>query len=131
MFAKLGALMNESQKSCAEDYNCSCKELDTLTNIAREAGAWGSRLTGAGWGGCSVSLVSEDKVESFIEQVKAKYEPYKALLEDQLKDAIFATKPSSGACGAYISSLLYDRVTDDPHSVQVRRVEDEEGNIEM
>ncbi|KAL1671048.1 GHMP kinase [Schizophyllum commune] len=98
VFAKLGALMNESQKSCAEDYNCSCKELDTLTSIAREAGAWGSRLTGAGWGGCSVSLVSEDKVESFIEQVKAKYEPYKALSEDQLKDAIFATKPSSGAC---------------------------------
>ncbi|TRM64531.1 GHMP kinase [Schizophyllum amplum] len=98
VFGALGALMNESQKSCAEDYGCSCPELDTLTSIARGAGAWGSRLTGAGWGGCSVSLVSEDKVESFIKEVTAQYEPYKTLSEEQLKDAIFATKPSSGAC---------------------------------
>ncbi|KAI4522171.1 Galactokinase [Schizophyllum commune Loenen D] len=129
VFAKLGALMNESQKSCAEDYNCSCKELDTLTSVAREAGAWGSRLTGAGWGGCSVSLVSEDKVESFIEQVKAKYEPYKALSEDQLKDAIFATKPSSGACGAHIFSPSDDPVTDFLSSVQVRRLTRTDGPL--
>ncbi|KAG7089208.1 hypothetical protein E1B28_010910 [Marasmius oreades] len=95
---RLGDLMNESQKSCNELYQCSCPELNQLTALAREAGAYGSRLTGAGWGGCTVSIVAEDKVESFIKQVSEAYPLYKTLKGDALKEAIFATKPSSGAC---------------------------------
>lgn len=54
---------------------------------------------GAGWGGCTVSLVAEDQVESFVKKVADTYEPYKNLKGDALNEAIFATKPSTGACG--------------------------------
>ncbi|EMD32074.1 hypothetical protein CERSUDRAFT_119060 [Gelatoporia subvermispora B] len=94
---ELGGLMDASQESCAEFFECSCPELDELTRIAREAGAYGSRLTGAGWGGCTVSLVAEDKVDEFIAKVKASYAPYRNLEGEALREVIFATKPSSGA----------------------------------
>lgn len=112
---KLGKLMNESQRSCKELFECSCPELDELTTLCRDAGAFGSRLTGmsvvyfslpnnisssgAGWGGCAVSLVAEKDVDSFIEKIKATYAPYKDLDSDRLNEAIFATRPSTGACG--------------------------------
>lgn len=44
---QLGQLMNESQESCANLYDCSCPELNELVRLSREAGAYGSRLTGA------------------------------------------------------------------------------------
>ncbi|KAK7472515.1 galactokinase [Stygiomarasmius scandens] len=94
----LGKVMNESQTSCRDLYECSCPELNELTNLAIEAGAYGSRLTGAGWGGCTVSLVAEDNVEVFIKKVSETYGPYKGLQGEELSEVIFATKPSSGAC---------------------------------
>ncbi|KAG6917711.1 hypothetical protein DXG01_001362 [Tephrocybe rancida] len=94
----LGRLMNESQASCADFFECSCPELNQLTQLARNAGAYGSRLTGAGWGGCTVSLVAEDKVQSFIEQIRDTYAPYRGLEGEALSEVIFATRPSSGAC---------------------------------
>ncbi|KAH9921194.1 Galactokinase [Epithele typhae] len=95
--AALGALMDASHESCSTLYDCSCPEVDVLVRIAKDAGAYGSRVTGAGWGGCTVSLVAEDKVEEFIGKVKAQYAPYKDLTEEKLREAIFATKPSAGA----------------------------------
>ncbi|KAK2459880.1 hypothetical protein APHAL10511_008080 [Amanita phalloides] len=102
----LGDLMNASQTSCCKFFDCSCPELDMLTELAREAGAYGSRLTGAGWGGCTVSLVAEDKVETFIAQMRKSYPPYRELDGDALNEVIFATKPSSGACGMYNLSFV-------------------------
>ncbi|PSR79300.1 hypothetical protein PHLCEN_2v7080 [Hermanssonia centrifuga] len=99
----LGALMDASQESCSELFECSCPELNRLTTIAREAGAYGSRLTGAGWGGCTVSLVAENDVEGFISRVKAAYPPYRDLEGERLSEVIFATKPSGGAFGTAIS----------------------------
>lgn len=95
---RLGRLMDESQISCAEVFECSCPELDELTRLAREAGAYGSRLTGAGWGGYTVSLVAEDKVQEFITKIRDTFGPYRGLEGEALSEVIFATRPSSGAC---------------------------------
>ena len=65
--------MNDSQKSCSSLFDCSCPELDTLVSLSIQVGAFGSQLTGTGWGGCTISLVAEDKVEEFIEKVSKMY----------------------------------------------------------
>lgn len=93
----LGALMDASQASCSALYECSCPELDALTQLCRDAGAYGSRLTGAGWGGCTVSLVAEAAVPAFIEHIRHEYPAYRELNNEQLKDVVFATQPSNGA----------------------------------
>ncbi len=66
----------------------------TLFSTYRKSGAIGSRLTGAGWGGCAVSLVPEDKLDSFLSEVKNGYKRY---AEVNVKEALFATKPGGGA----------------------------------
>lgn len=63
----------------------------------RKAGAVGSRLTGAGWGGCTVSLVPSDVLDDFIKQV---HDGYYATDPERLKrvsESLFATQPGSGA----------------------------------
>ena len=70
-----GQLMNESHKSLKEDYEVTGEELDTMVQLAwNHKGTIGSRMTGAGFGGCTVSIVKEDLVESFIEKVGQGYE---------------------------------------------------------
>jgi len=71
---QFGKLMNASHVSLAKDYEVTGKELDTLVELAwKQPGVLGSRMTGAGFGGCTVSLVKEDSVASFIEKVTAGY----------------------------------------------------------
>lgn len=69
-----GALMFAGHASLRDLYEVSVPELDTLVEIARGLpGIYGARLTGAGFGGCTVNLVEEAKAEEFIEGLKAGY----------------------------------------------------------
>ncbi|XP_062947145.1 N-acetylgalactosamine kinase isoform X5 [Cynocephalus volans] len=93
----LGELMNQSHMSCRDMYECSCPELDQLVDTCRKFGAQGSRLTGAGWGGCTVSIVPADKLPSFLANV---HEAYYQRSDGSLapnKQSLFATKPGGGA----------------------------------
>lgn len=92
----LGQLMNESHTSCSALYQCSCAELDEVTALCREAGGLGARLTGAGWGGCAVSLVRNDGTEAFLAKLKESYYDRKASSAN-LENSLFATKPGPGA----------------------------------
>ncbi len=72
--ALFGRLMNESHVSLRDDYEVTGKELDTLVEEAWKIdGVIGSRMTGAGFGGCTVSLVEDKAVDAFIEQVGQAY----------------------------------------------------------
>ena len=73
LLPRLGALMNDTQLSCRDHYMNSIPELDQMCMIAREAGAYGSRVTGAGWGGCTVHLVPKSKVEAIRSAWLKKY----------------------------------------------------------
>lgn len=72
---KFGRLMNASHVSLEHDYEVTGLELDTLVHTAWEQeGVLGARMTGAGFGGCAIALVSKDAVESFKENVGRKYQ---------------------------------------------------------
>lgn len=101
---KLGNLMNQTQDSCRDIYECSCPELDNLCAIARRAGSYGSRLTGAGWGGCSVHLVPADKVEAVKKAWATEYYPKLHLTEEQKEDAVVVSKPGSGSAVFVVDS---------------------------
>lgn len=96
----LGALLNETQDSCRDIFECSCPELDELCSLARSAGSAGSRLTGAGWGGCSVHLVPADKVEAVTQAWTEKFynKRFPDMSEEKLAEAIVVSKPGKGSC---------------------------------
>ena len=72
--AEFGKLMNQSHISLRDDYEVTGVELDTLAALAWEQpGVVGSRMTGAGFGGCTVSIVKKDKVDNFIKNVGEAY----------------------------------------------------------
>lgn len=73
---KFGSLMNASHISLRDDYEVSCKEIDLLVNLAWQTdGVLGSRITGGGFGGCTVSIIHNDKIAEYKEKI---YNTYKA-----------------------------------------------------
>lgn len=94
---QLGDLMNQSHVSCRDLYECSCPELDQLVHICLQAGAVGSRLTGAGWGGCTVSMVPSDRIDSFLQTVRERYYAPDARRASLEKQSLFVTRPGGGA----------------------------------
>lgn len=73
---EFGRLMVASHLSCRDEYEVSCPALEALTAIATDAGALGARLTGAGFGGCTVNLVAAAEVDRFLAVMDRRfYEP--------------------------------------------------------
>jgi galactokinase len=69
-----GKLMYSSHESLRNDYEVTCEHLDVLVDSTKDIDAClGARMTGAGFGGCTVNLVEEDHVDDFIEKVSARY----------------------------------------------------------
>ena len=94
---ELGKLMTKSHTSCRDLYECSCPELDELAVLCEKSGSYGTRLTGAGWGGCAISLVLKDNVDLFIQHIsEAFYLPHPVRAK-QLSNSLFATSPGGGA----------------------------------
>jgi len=89
----LGTLMNASDESLRVDYEVTCPELDAMTAIARELpGCYGARMTGAGFGGCTVNLVATDQAESFSDRLLAEYKSRTGLDGD-----VIVSSPAQGA----------------------------------
>jgi galactokinase len=93
---RFGGLMDASHSSLRTDFLVSTAELDELTAIAREGGAAGARLTGAGLGGCVVALTDRSTVDVVLETLVSEYyEPRK--LVDGLDARLFLAVPCGGA----------------------------------
>ena len=92
----VGQLMYASHFSLRNDYEVSCAELDTLVDIAQvigiSRGMYGCRMTGGGFGGCTVALVQADKVAAITERIASEYEQ-----RTRIKPSLFVSRPAAGA----------------------------------
>ena len=71
---RFGKLLNQSHISLRDDYDVSCEEIDILVDLAwKIPGVLGSRITGGGFGGCTVSIVKDESVDTFIETIGKTY----------------------------------------------------------
>ena len=67
--------MRESHRSLRDDYEVSCTELDLMVQLAEQAkGVYGARMTGGGFGGCTINLVDADCVDAFRQSIREGYE---------------------------------------------------------
>jgi galactokinase len=89
----VGNLINSSHASMRDDYEVSCKEIDILVDLAQSfEGVYGSRLTGGGFGGCTVTLVRENVSRALMDYLKEQYKE-----KTGLDCVCFKTCPSDGA----------------------------------
>ena len=91
--SEMGQLMYQSHQSLRDDYEVSCRELDILVDIAAKCdGVLGARMTGGGFGGCTVNLVDSEKVEEFCDTVLQDYPQY-----TKLTPTIYVVDTNDGA----------------------------------
>jgi galactokinase len=91
---RMGELFVASHRSLQHDYEVSCEELDFLVdNAIALPGVWGARMTGGGFGGCTVNLVAEDAVGAFEESISRAYRGRYGLTPQ-----FYACSPADGAC---------------------------------
>ncbi len=92
----VGQLMFASHRSLRDDYEVSCKELDTIVEIAEgigtKGGVFGCRMTGGGFGGCTVALVQTEKIDTISEKIATDYKK-----KTGIEASIFTTRPAAGA----------------------------------
>ena len=95
-WSKLGQLMYASHDSLRDDFEVSCAELDLLVELANKLGerngVFGSRMTGGGFGGCTVSLVETRAVDSICEQIGSAYRK-----QTGIEPTMFVSRPAGGA----------------------------------
>lgn len=90
---EVGELMNASHASMRDDYEVSCEEVDILVDIAQNfPGVYGSRLTGGGFGGCTITLVAEDRAEDLMAHMQSEYKT-----RTGIDCPCFVTRPARGA----------------------------------
>ncbi|MEX2308895.1 MAG: galactokinase [Pirellulales bacterium] len=95
-WSEVGRLMNESHDSLRDDYEVSCRELDLLVDLAqslgRKGGVFGSRMTGGGFGGCTVSLVETAKVDAVAQHLASSYRT-----QTGIEPSVLTSRPARGA----------------------------------
>jgi len=92
-YITFGQLMIESHQSLKVDYEVSCEELDLLVDLAlKQEGVLGARMTGAGFGGCTVNLLKREKVNIFKKTIQKEYKRITGIIPD-----IYITIPADGA----------------------------------
>jgi galactokinase len=95
-WATMGRLMYESHASLRNDFEVSTKELDLMVDLAaslgESGGVYGSRMTGGGFGGCTVSLVKADLADAIASHLRTSYQP-----KTGIEPMIFVSKPADGA----------------------------------
>jgi len=90
---EFGRLVSASHASLRDDFEVSCRELDILVELALEVpGVLGSRMTGAGFGGCTIALVPRSSLPTFEEQIRIEYQRRTGLPAE-----IFTFRPAPGA----------------------------------
>ncbi|KAG5333616.1 GALK2 kinase, partial [Acromyrmex heyeri] len=102
----LGNLMSKSHASLYKLYECSHPSVDALVERAIFCGAFGARLTGAGWGGCIVAIIDKNGVQQFVEALRAYLCQNSTKDQAELEDMVFPTSPNQGAI-IYTASTLF------------------------
>jgi galactokinase len=90
---RFGDLMGESHRSLRDDYEVSCKELDIMVDLAHKCrGVYGARMTGGGFGGCTINLVSAENTRKFKETIEREY-----LRATSMRPEVYVCEASGGA----------------------------------
>jgi galactokinase len=90
---QFGSIMVEAHKSMRDDFAASCEEVDALVEIAtRQPGCFGARITGGGFGGCTVNIVRAEVAEQFVATLKREYAAKTGIAAE-----CFISAPSNGA----------------------------------
>ncbi len=104
---RFGQLMNASHATLRDDYEVTCPELDFLAERAQHfPGVLGSRMTGAGFGGCTVTLIAENQVDAFVETLGKAYEERFGLRAD-----FYVAEIGDGAGVSLLSKLVRESAT--------------------